>query len=214
MDQFRNLRFVVAPSLFLGGLLIGAWYDGSIVVYFRSLTTAQVTAIGGVVAAAIVPVGFAIGSLTLLILYALWRLPWAKDHFQASMSEEAWERAWMSFGKNPPRRETQLDKLAGAAIFVRVSIEPKVEEFLDRRSQAFHTSLNSCVALILSWCVGLYLIGLKPTYQWLITTDVAFLIFLVLAKLNWLELMKVLEFIALLPPNRRVRPRNEQDGAE
>jgi hypothetical protein len=58
------------------------------------------------------------------------------------------------------------------------------------------------------------LIGLKPTYQWLITTDVAFLIFLVLAKLNWLELMKVLEFIALLPPNRRVRPRNEQDGAE
>src|SRR5256885_2389590 len=157
MDQFRNLRFVVAPTIFLGSLLIGAWYDRSILEYFRCLTAPQVTAIGIVVAAAIVPLGFVIGSVEILILNLLWCC--ARDHFQASVRSEAWDQVWKSFGKIAPRLsgrsfKARLDKLAGASIFVRISIEPKMEEFLDRRSQAFHTSANSCVAVLLSWGVG------------------------------------------------------------
>jgi hypothetical protein len=209
MDPFRQIRIIFGPSVLFFSLLVGAWSNGT------RVPDNSITTIVAIAAAAIVPAGFAIGGLTTLILNGLWLIISRKNHYQAHVSEAAWENIFLSLStapkpdlKNDSGCHVRLLRLYAAATFVRIRMDKQIHELLERRYQAFTAFVNGCVALGLSLVVG-WVIGIEVTCKWTWITVSLFLLFSIVAGVTWREMMKLLECAALTTNERDRFPHKE-----
>jgi len=207
MEQIRTIRLVLGPFILLGSLLLGAWLDGTVTLeYIRHLETSALTAIGGIVAAAIVPVGWVIGGITTFLLFVIHKVtPERWDRFEVCLSAGAWERIWKTcaFKSKHPNKDGNFkskhpgkdERLWGAVIWVRSKVKKEIYEVTHRRYEAAVSQLNATTAILLSYGVG-WVIKIGITWQWILCTVPAAFLFLALAIISRLEASHVLELMA------------------
>ena len=115
METVRNFRILFPPSVLLGMVLLAEWLNGCLWVELAELGEKNLlTAVAGVVAAALIPVGFAIGGITLLIQWFVFCLFFRKD-YQLVLKMESVERLWPLV--KLPRIPDKDSALYGAQVF-------------------------------------------------------------------------------------------------
>jgi MFS family permease len=205
MDEARQVRFLVAPFYFLASLVAGAMLAGKVTP--DNLSDAQlksVLAAAAAIIAATVPLGFLIGSLSIMALRAIFRLGsalrWAHNStYEASLSPETWGRIWSRLRMAPERPFAPPLALYTAATYDHEVLPRGIHEWLGRRWNAFNVSVSSATALVLAPIVGALLsIPLKPA--WWITSIVLVVLFLATATLAWRDTMKMIEFQSYRAP--------------
>jgi hypothetical protein len=207
MDQFRTIRVVLGPFILLGSLLLGAWLDKTVTAQkIAEIQTETLTAIVGIVAAAIVPAGWVIGGITTLALYVIHGLTTdAWDRFELGLSQEAWEQIWKkcNFKLKTARRVVKFktaypnknERIWAASIWIRACVRPEIYQVTDRRYQAAVSQLNAVTAILLSYPVGL-LLDVRITPQWIYWTAPLALVFVVLAFIARREASDIFELLA------------------
>ncbi len=208
MDEARQVRFLVAPFYFLASLLAGAVLAGRICP--ASLTDVQlnsVLAIGAAVLASTLPLGFLLGSVSILALRAIFlvgsALHWTHNaNYEASLSPETWKRIWPKLQMPEDFSFEASLALYTAATYDHELLHRGIHEWLGRRWNAFNVSVNSATALLLApFAGGLLSIAVKPA--WWIPSLVLAAVFLTTAVLAWRDTMQMIEFQAHRSPAPR-----------
>lgn len=197
MEQIRTIRFILGPFILLGSLLLGAWLNGTVTPdYIHDLDTSALTAIGGIVAAAVVPAGWVIGGMTAFVLFVIQKLtPDRWDRFELHLSAGAWEQMWNTCAFKS-KRLNKDERVWGAVVWVRSMVNKEVHEVSHRRYEAAVSQLNATTAILLSYGVG-WVINICITWDWIkYTVPMAFL-FLALAFIARHEASSILEVVAL-----------------
>jgi len=197
MEQIRTIRIVLAPFILLGSLLLGGWIDGKVTLHsLHDLSTQSLTALGGIIAASIVPAGFVIGGLTNALLWLCHQVTWHKwDRFELSLTEDAWKKIWDRCGFKPSR-DSKNTRVWGATIWIRSQVNERVHEISDRRYQAAAAHLNACVAVVTSWGVGWWALEYCAMWKWVTLTGGLAALFVLLAFVARWEASELLEILA------------------
>ena len=211
VDQFQRIRLVFGPSVLFFSLLVGAWANGTLdMCLLERLDGKVLAAIVAIAAAATLPVGFAIGAITILSMKFLWLFIDRRNNFQAHLSDDAWEQIFFALGsvprpdlKNDTCGEIRSRRLYAAATFVRIRMDKQIHELLDRRYQAFNAFVGACIALVLSHFPVGWLIGITSTDTWTWITICIGVLFAGGAVSTWLEMRRLFECAA--------RTTNERD---
>ena len=195
MDQIRTIRIVLASFMLLGSLLLGGWLDDRISIkWFSNLE--NLTALGGIVAASIVPAGFVIGGMTIAVLWLCHKCtPDHWDRFELSLSEGAWTRIWRDCGFRYGRTNKNT-RIWGATIWIRSRVLRQVHEISDRRYQAAAGHLSACTAIVISWPVGAFVLRFCSIWLWIALSGLVAALFLFLAFVTRSEASELLEILA------------------
>src|SRR5688572_31253348 len=144
MDFLRQGRVLIPPFM----LLLTWWWmqhgdkpwtEGLI----PKLDTAQLTLLIAFLGAAALPTGYIIGGLSFLMLRTgswLFTRDW---NFDVRMSKPAWQRLRTDFRAELP---TTRDRFLAGTTFG-LELEPALQAWIDRRWNAFYTSVNCVVAI-------------------------------------------------------------------
>lgn len=191
MDQVRQIRFIIAPFFFLGNLLLGAWlgnlFSIEVVAKWQPQT---VVAIGGVLVAALLPLGFLIGGISVLFLRTVFCVI-SKGHYEVSLSDDTWQRIWPALKANVQR--TRSNELYSGVTFDHEILHDGIHDWLVRRWNAFNISVNSCTAVVLAHLVG-FALAIPLTRWWVGTTACLFGLFVFIAFVSWRETMGMVDF--------------------
>jgi hypothetical protein len=193
MEQFRAIRVVLPAFVLMGSMLLGAWLAG--LISLADLKRYDVSAIGGIAAAAVIPVGFAIGALSVALL-ALWHAFTGRDRdrFELSLPRDAWERLAASADLDAKYLEDKHDRIWVASIWIRLCVSETVRELADRRYHASMAHLNAVVAVFLSYMIGILLFKIPcDTWQWYLWSGVPTAVFAFMAGYNRFEGSRYIE---------------------
>jgi len=198
VDHLRQVRFVLAPMVFLASILLAAFEGGHLSwKYIFSLDGSQLVAIGGVVLAFTLPVGFLIGAITQAGMHRYFMCRWGET-FDASFKPEQWPHVWKA-SKTPEDMRTNANKLY-ATVVLELGDEEKnrgIIGWIDRRWNACHASMNAILAAIFSWIVFPPL-GLEAGPFWWVAFAVLTLVCAHQAWRTWHEVMGLIAFRAEL----------------
>jgi hypothetical protein len=193
MDKLRDIRFITPPFFFLGSLLVGAWLDNQVSLEtIGGLTPQAVVAIGGVVVAALFPLGFVIGGLSINCLRVMF-YPFGKN-YQISLSKEAWDRIWPTLELNSEMKRATNNEVDAAITFDHEILHQGIHDSNVRLWTAFNISSHSCVALILALLLGRYALCISWTGWWVWISSALFALFVLVAVVTWHEHMRMFEF--------------------
>ncbi len=200
MDPTRQIRLLVAPFFFFVSVA-SAYCSAGIALPLSNDKSAFV----GAIALAILPMGFLISTLTIVLLRRLFRL--FGSNFETDLSEADMDRIWLQLHPKLSRRKSAQNSETKQAktskdeeIYIAASFDHGflyenhrgLHEWLMRVYSAFMTSANSFVAILLSYVAKLIL-DLHPSYFWwlcTVTVEILLLIGAIMARRNLLGMLR------------------------
>lgn len=196
MDDARRFRFLI-PPFFLGlSFVVGLYFSG---FEFENLqhkySTEELVAIGALIGASVLPVGFVLTSLSILCLRVIWRVFGGQTYesYEIALSDETWDRVWPLL-RTRIQREPRWHLYAGAT-FDHELLPPEIHEWSQRRWSTFNISAHSFTAVAVSHLAALHP-AIHETWEWLLVTLVLLVIFGITAWIAWLQMIRMLEFQA------------------
>jgi hypothetical protein len=210
MDEDRRIRFLVAPTLFIASLLLGALsFDAARDFIVQSLKSSDGSKLIGLIAGGglvIFAVGYIIGTcahflLRLAFLYRPQR--WGKSRcHEVTLSDEAFAQIWKKLGASgQPDRGQEL--FAGVAFDHDILRESHlgVHRWIFRRWNAFNIAATSFCGLLLSFPFG-HLVGIPLTYVWCLPVAIFEVMLIFVMVWSWQDTMNMLGFMASLPSKK------------
>jgi hypothetical protein len=196
MEQARLIRVILPAFVLMGSMLLGAWlaHPSRVVSFFEA--DKSVAAIGAIAAAAVVPLGFAIGGVTNALLWVWHRgTPESWDRFELRLPQYAWHRisaaARLDAEANVRKKD---DRVWIASLWIRTCVPKEIRELVDRRYHNAFAHLNAAVAIWLSYAIGICLLGIPSgVWRWYLWTTPLALGFLPLALLMRGEASRIVE---------------------
>jgi hypothetical protein len=166
MGNLRNFRFILAPSVLIGVLLLVRVFECSLVNDLRRLE-GVLTVLAGIVAASIVPVGFVIGGFTNWLLTRIAkRWPHKLGHggrYDLLVGEDVIARACRDLGIAvvPSDGDGQLNAIRTFVYSSRVPT--RIADYLDRLWDASMAYAQSIVILIFAPALAIVFMGIRPS---------------------------------------------------
>ena len=200
MDKDRQIRLLITPFFLLASVLWEAYLSGDLSQYLHATTsTADVASLKtvlsvlAVVGVATLPVGYAIGVLTMCLLrvISLFRL-FPQGTYEVPISKESMAKIRKRLGVS---EKTEKSALCAAAVFDHAVLEPSIHEWLFRRWTTFNICTQCATALFLSYLLG-RAVHVRPTWIWWITIGASVLIFILQAVTSWREAYRMFDFVA------------------
>jgi hypothetical protein len=212
MDPQRTIRFLYPPLVFLGSLLLGIKLDPAVSV--ASLVPGgllqDLPAMAGILAGGgllLIVIGYVLGVLSHGVIWLLSLPGWIPYLYQAPVSDEAIGRMRETLKvatEVPPQ-----NVLLPVAAFDHALLHPAMHDWIQRRWQVLHTSINSTTALVLAPLLGWSVIGLRVDLKWSAGSLFAVCFFVFHSVKTWGEVKGMLEFQSYGPfPPRQ--PGSEQ----
>lgn len=189
MDPIRQIRLLIAPFFFFASLITAGLLSSNIAKLWPGEIDpglGQIAGLAGIVGISVLPFGFLISTISMLML----RLFFIKSDgfYQSRLSEEELDLIWPKlkttlkrkiYSKFNGKREktpgsTKLKALVTFDHGIIYKESPGVFEWLTRTYTAFVVSVNSAIALALSFVV-IIIINLCPPWPWWVISIVIFL---------------------------------------
>jgi len=209
MDEDRRIRFLVAPTLFVALLLLGALSNQAERDFIlEALKNPDWSKLIGLIAGFIAGgglvvfvLGYVIGTWTYFVLRVFFLLrprSWGKSRFhEIALSDSAFKKVWeIVLPSGVPDRRQELS--AGVAFdhdFLRKT-NNGVHLWLVRRWNAFSIAATSFWALVFSFPIG-HAVGIPMEQVWWLPPAAIFAAILVVVSFwAWRDTMNMLEFMA------------------
>lgn len=197
LDPDRQMRFLYPSVFFLGSLLWGLHLDPtqSLSDVFPMVTLAgsldRLVAVGATSGAVVIASGFVIGSLSILVLKAVF---WFDGRpYEAFLSRAGLDLIYGRVGMPGERKDA--DTLFLSAILDHELLNERLHRWVFRRWSMFYVSTNSAMGLVLALGVGSYL-GIAMSWAWVFQSIAAVALFVVIARWAWRDTMGMLDFQA------------------
>ncbi len=191
MDEARRIRFLVPPFFFMLSVTAGLYFsEFALSDLSERYSTEELVAFGAVIGASILPIGFLLTSLSILVLRAIFGV-FGRRTYEAALPTETWELMW-------PLLRTNLGlenqwHLYAVATFDHELLEPGIHEWLLRRWTTFNLSVHSFTAVLVAHLAA-FLSAIDETWPWGLMTVALLLIFGATAWIAWLQTMRMLKF--------------------
>lgn len=192
MDSDRQVRLLIPPFFFFASILLGTLLtENPIRNWVSSASDGQLLAVGGAIAGSLLPVGFAISTITYLLLRLAF-LP-AKRSFETHLSPEALEALW-------PSLRTTLKQDAQHTFNAAITLDHELlssgmHSWVMRRWNVCIISAQACVALGLAHALACQLRLEQPKQWWAGSLSIA-AVMAVSGVIAWRGTMGMLEFQA------------------
>jgi hypothetical protein len=188
MDKTREIRFLMPPFIMAASMFWGKYiYNWSL----PSIPPQYNSAAGiAIFVAAIIPIGYMIGTLSITILRLAFWLCGGRC-FEACISQHTLARIRPML--NTTQDVNKAWMLYAVSTFDYETVPKPVNEWIVRRWNAFHTSMSSCVALLLAHLAGVAF-DIGQSRLWGLTTGILFVLFGWNALVAWLQTMAMIEF--------------------
>ena len=200
MDKDRQIRLLIPPFFLLASVVWEAYLSGDLWQYLHTATATSdfaslktVLSILAVVGVATLPVGYAIGVLTLCLLRLI-----SLFHFfpQGTYEVPISERAMSKISQRLKLSEgPQKSPLCAAAVFDHALLRSSIHEWLFRRWTTFNICTQCAMALFLSYFLG-HALHIQSTPKWLLMIIAAIGIFICQAVTSWKETRSMFDFVA------------------
>ena len=207
MDEDRQIRFLICPFLLYCSLLWWGYVSPETYKSFANLKPESLKEFLPIIAAAgaaTLPVGYSIGTITILLLrFFFWiRNRSAKERqiYEAWLSGDSYE-AILKKLTHPTRNRDAL--LYAAASFDHGLLPDGIHKWMMRRWNSFNIASNSALALFISLLVVPVRIAYTWSWEpicgwdyklWLIVNLVLIALLCTMAYFSWHETMQMLEF--------------------
>jgi hypothetical protein len=152
---------------------------------------------------AILPLGFLISSVSILLIRLLARFL-GKPTYEPSLTDAAYGQVWTQVHAPLPKDKTKT--LYAVATFDHELLTPGVHTWLMRRWNAFNTAAHSAVALFLAHVMASYF-HIPQTWRWVGWTALLFVLLVLIAVIAWRETMAMIEFQASRDRQRPIHER-------
>jgi hypothetical protein len=198
MDKDRQFRLLIPPFFLLASVVWEAYLSGDLWSYLHATPTPSLASIFGLVGVVTLPVGYAIGVLTMCLL-RLFCCCFPNRSYEVPMSRRAMVKI---------RRRLELPKgshkcaLCAAAVFDHALLKMSVHQWLFRRWTTFNICTQCATALLLSYGLG-HALHVKPTCAWGITIALSVGFFSWQAITSWKETYDMFDFVADLDVAQR-----------
>jgi hypothetical protein len=225
MDEYRKIRFYVAPLLLITSLLWGALFDSSYqphIVHFLKHTDNLSKLIGFAAAGSLVvfAFGYLIGTITYFILTVLFRVFnigcfFFKSRFhEVCLSDNTLAQLWHLLLNDRNATNKRKYEFYATVVFdygLLANINPELHQWLVRRWSAISMNSSSTVGLILSLILA-HLNPVVPIAYELCWYDIPVVIlavmFAVVAFFAWCDTTQMLTFtIKMTEPRIRAQVR-------
>jgi hypothetical protein len=208
MDKDRQIRFLIPPFFLVASLLWGAYLSGQL---NNDWTPRLAISTLGVIGVSALPVGYAIGVLTIAALRGLWRVLWLcrvvpNKSYELPLSKVAIEKLWGLLDCSLVR-QSRLD-LCAAAVFDHAQLKPRIHEWLIRRWNAFNISSQCVAAMLLSIPMAHALhihIFAWALWRWWASIAVLVVVFVYQAYSAWRDTRNMFDFAVEAPTAVRSR---------
>jgi len=207
LDKDRQIRLLIPPFFLLASVLWEAYLSGDLWQYLHTTASTgdfaalkTVLSVLGVVGVATLPVGYAIGVLTMCLL-RLFSLLFLDQSYEVPVSKRAMEKIWHRLGLT---EDSHKSALSAAAVFDHALLHPSVHLWLFRRWTTFNICTQCATALLLSYGLG-HALHVQPTWRWVLTIAAAVGIFVWQAVASWEETRRMFDFVADLDVAMRKR---------
>jgi len=158
----------------------------------KDLTDEQIILLTALAGASILPIGFFITAVSILILHALGGLRgWGS--YVAVLPPVTWDRLWSMLATD--KTQNPEWHLYASATFDHELIKPGVHEWIQRRWTTFNLSVHSLVAVVLGHCAAASP-SINETWQWVSLTVAIVVVFALSGITAWHHTMHMLEFQA------------------
>src|SRR5713226_7517068 len=190
MDQDRQIRFAIPPFFLFASLLWGAYLaHRDLSPIFKPETAKEVLGVLAAAAVAIIPVGFLISTLSVMLLRLL-ALIARTPTYEAVLEDSALEHIWSQL-KSTQAKDKKLT-LYAAATFDHELLAEGIHTWLLRRWNSFNVATHSIVALFLAHAVArIFKISQVP--GWWVSTLVVVGVLFFAAFNAWRETMSMIE---------------------
>jgi hypothetical protein len=224
MDKDRQIRFLIPPFFLLAALLWGAYLSGQLYPFIHALDQgSEGTALKlglsmlGIVGLTTLPVGYAIGVITILTLrfLGLCRLsPGLHHSYEMPLSEVAVGKIRLLLGAS--KIDPKLD-LCVCAAFDHAYVHSKIHDWQVRRWNAFNIAAQCVTALLLSvpFAHAFHIqVFSCLVWRWWVTIAVFIGLFVWQSAWTWRECRLMFEFSAEVPtiqrPKSSIRARSQE----
>jgi hypothetical protein len=187
MDLDRQIRFAIPPFFLFASLLWGAHLAGCDLSPFFKKDALGLLAAS---AAAIVPIGFLIGTISVAVLRLIAKIA-GRPTYEAVLSDASLERIWGQLQSAQARDKNVT--LFAAATFDHELLAAGIHTWLLRRWNSFNVASHSFVALWLAHVAAL-MFHMPQVFWWWVSTVILNALLLVTALNAWRETMKMVEF--------------------
>jgi len=207
MDEDRRIRFLIAPTLFLGSLLWGAWADlgwRSTIKNFLTSNNHDLNNVIGLVAAGglvVFVAGYVIGTIThslLRLLFLIGRPSWTQtrshevalrdDRLSSILAIFKVEKTWY-------QPEDQLYPGVAFDFGILAKEYEGVHRWLVRRWNAFSIGITSIAGLILSFVIGYCALHICFEVAWWAPVGIFLAAVVVTTVFAWRDAMGMLDFM-------------------
>jgi len=210
MENNRQMRFLIPPFVLLASLLWGALVDpnfsllGNIKSLSDSAGVSDVISIvlgGGV---AVIASGFLISSVSLFLLRVFDSIHMFEFGHEAPVSSKVLDNILVVLEQklneeqstNVKGQQRSKPSLPVVATFHHHIIPKPLSEWLSRRWNSFMVSVNSIVALTVSYLIGCYLnVKLEPL--WIVPGIFLLVALVVNSRFAWTQTRDMLTFLSL-----------------
>lgn len=191
MDQDRQIRFAIPPFFLFASLLWGAYLSHrDLSLIFKPETAKEVLGVLAAAAVAIIPMGFLISTLSVMLLRLL-ALIARTPTYEAELEDSTLERIWSQL-KSAHAKDKKMT-LYAATTFDHELLSAGIHTWLLRRWNAFNISTNSIVALLLAHVLA-PIFSIPQVCTWWVSTVVLVVVLSVNALCAWRETMRMIEF--------------------
>lgn len=204
---------LIPPFFLLASVVWEAYLSGDLWQYMHTTTaTADVASLKtvlsvlAVVGVATLPIGYAIGVLTmcLLRLISLCRF-FPQRTYEVPISKRSMAKIRQRLAVSG---DAEKSALCAAAVFDHAVLPPSVHEWVFRRWTTFNICTQCAMALFLSYFLG-HALHIQPTRNWLLLIISGIAIFLWQAVASWNEAYRMFDFavdLNLVIPERETKP--------
>jgi len=195
VDKDRQIRLLIPPFFLLASVLWGAYLSGDLGAFLHptgdgAATLKSILSIVAVAGVATLPLGYAIGVLTITILSIFSRL-FPQHAFDVPVSDAAMKAIWKKLGlSEQPRDRARY----GTAVFDHYLLKTPVHQWLFRRWSAFLIASQCAFALALSIPFA-HALHVHMTRKWLFTVLLVIAVFIWHARVTWREAYKMFDLV-------------------
>jgi len=202
MDQERQIRFLIPPFFLFSSLLWGIYWSDPVHLHWHDLIQGDLLKYIGIAAASALPLGYLIGTFTVLFLKLFSLI--IGHNYEAlfslntlvNMSEAIGKKTTENEFKNMCRFQKMRIELNTAAVFdheFHYNNSKGTHEWVMRRWNAVNISFNSITALLFAILSGC-LLKIPIKAFWTISTLILAAMFLTTGILAWRDIFKMFEF--------------------